>query len=25
VIMWGVLLGFLVGYGTDLIVTWSGL
>ena len=25
VIMWGVLLGFLVGYGTDLVVTWSGL
>jgi zinc transporter, ZIP family len=25
VLMWGVLLGFVVGYGTDLIVTWSGI
>jgi zinc transporter, ZIP family len=25
VLMWGVLLGFLAGYGTDLIITWSGL
>jgi ZIP family zinc transporter len=24
VIMWGVLLGFLLGYATDLIVTWAG-
>ncbi len=22
--MWGVFLGFLAGYGTDLILTWSG-
>jgi ZIP family zinc transporter len=22
--MWGVLLGFLAGYGTDLILTWAG-
>ncbi len=22
--MWGVLLGFLAGYGTDLVVTWGG-
>ncbi len=24
VIMWGVLLGFMLGYGTDLIVSWAG-
>jgi ZIP family zinc transporter len=22
--MWGVFLGFLAGYGTDLILSWSG-
>jgi ZIP family zinc transporter len=25
VIMWGVLLGFFAGYGTDLVITWSGI
>ena len=24
VAMWGVFLGFLAGYGTDLILTWGG-
>ena len=24
VAMWGIFLGFLAGYGTDLIVTWGG-
>jgi zinc transporter, ZIP family len=23
-VMWGVFLGFLMGYGTDLILTWGG-
>ena len=23
-VMWGVLLGFFAGYGTDLIVSWAG-
>ena len=24
VAMWGVFLGFLLGYGTDLLLTWGG-
>jgi ZIP family zinc transporter len=24
VVMWGVFLGFVAGYGTDLLVTWAG-
>ena len=24
VVMWGIFVGFLAGYGTDLLVTWSG-
>jgi zinc transporter, ZIP family len=24
VAMWGVFLGFLAGYGTDLILAWGG-
>ena len=24
-VMWGIVLGFLAGFGTDLILTWAGV
>jgi hypothetical protein len=23
-VMWGIVIGFLIGYCTDLILTWGG-